>query len=232
MDYDKYIFVDYENVQDIDVDIIDKNIKVVIIVGETQNKIPINLIQKTQPLGDSIEWMQIKSNGKKNALDFFIVYFLGYYIFSDKDKEYIIYSKDTGYDPLIDFLNNKKIKVRRIDKFKQINVNKVTKEQRQLLPLPSPIADNTKKPKEILNKAAAENQNKTNDKNLVDLLQNLKRILNKVGETRMPKTKKSLTCYLKSILKKSDDEVEKIIEKLLKQKNIYEEDERLKYNLK
>jgi hypothetical protein len=71
MEYDKYILVDYENVQDINIDIIDDNVKMLIIVGENQNRIPIDLIQKIQPFGNSIEWLQIKSNGKKNALDFF-----------------------------------------------------------------------------------------------------------------------------------------------------------------
>jgi len=123
MDYEKYILVDYENVQDISIDIIDKKVKMLIIVGEIQNKIPIKLIQKTQPFGDSIEWMQIKSGGKKNALDFFIVYILGYYISIQNNKEYIIYSKDSGYDPLIEYLRGKNINVKRIVSLKQIDQN-------------------------------------------------------------------------------------------------------------
>jgi sporulation protein YlmC with PRC-barrel domain len=73
MKYDKYIFVDYENVQNMDLDIIDGKIKMLIIAGEHQNRIPISLIQKTQPYGNSIEWLRVKNNGKKNALDFLLI---------------------------------------------------------------------------------------------------------------------------------------------------------------
>jgi hypothetical protein len=93
----------------------------VIIAGENQNKIPLTLIQKTQPYGNSIEWLQIKSNGKKNMLDFFIAYFLGYFISTKNDKEYIVYSKDTGYDILIEYLRLKNINVKRIVSFNQLN---------------------------------------------------------------------------------------------------------------
>jgi hypothetical protein len=120
MEYDTYILVDYENVQDINMDMLNEKTKMVIIVGENQHKIPLKLIQKTQPYGDSIEWLQIKGNGK-NALDFFIAYFLGYFISTKSDKEYIVYSKDTGYDILIEYLKLKNINVKRIVSFDQLN---------------------------------------------------------------------------------------------------------------
>jgi hypothetical protein len=202
MDYDKYILVDYENVQDINIDIIDRNIKMIIIVGEAQNKIPINSIQKTQPYGNSIEWFQIKSNGKKNALDFFVVYFLGYYISTDNNKEYIIYSKDTGYDPLIEYLKGKSINVKRIVSFKQINVNNLGNE-------PNTFSEYHE-----------------------DDIFKIKENLNKVAANKRPKSKKSLIGHIKTLLKKSDSEIEKIIESMFIQKIIYEENGQIKYNLK
>jgi hypothetical protein len=197
MDFDKYILVDYENVQDINIDIIETNVKILIIVGENQNKIPINLIKKTQPYGNSIEWFQIKSNGKKNALDFFIVYFLGYYISTQRNKEYIIYSKDTGYDPLIDYLKMEHINVKRIVSFKQIN-NGLNKDQ--------------------------QTSNEINDESIVKVKENL----NKVASNKRPKSKKSLEGHIKTLLKKTDEE----IEKMFIQKIIYEENGHIKYNLK
>jgi hypothetical protein len=202
MDYSKYVLVDYENVQDINTDILDKNIKMLIIVGETQNKIPINLIQKTQPFGDLIEWLQIKSNGKKNALDFFVVYFLGYYISLESDKEYIIYSKDTGYDPLIEYLKAKNINVKRIVSFKQI------------------CGNNFENGQQTFNEIHNESINK------------IKENLNKVVSNKRPKSKKSLVGHIKTLLKKSDEEIEKIIEEMFIQKIIYEENGHIKYKLK
>ena len=157
MEYEKYILVDYENVQDINTDIINNNIKMIIIVGENQNKIPIELIQKIQPFGNSIEWLQIKSNGKKNALDFFIAYFLGCFISTQNNKEYIIYSKDTGYDPLIDYLKSKDIKVKRIVSFKQLNISELNTE----LVVNETYKDNIIKINENLNKISSNARPKT-----------------------------------------------------------------------
>ena len=202
MDYEKYILVDYENVQDISIDIIDKKVKMLIIVGEIQNKIPIKLIQKTQPFGDSIEWMQIKSGGKKNALDFFIVYILGYYISIQNNKEYIIYSKDSGYDPLIEYLRGKNINVKRIVSLKQIDQN---------------ILKNENQKSDIIY-----------DENILKIKENL----HKVPTNKRPKSKKSLVGHIKTLIKKSDDEIERIIEEMFIQKIIYEENGLIKYNLK
>jgi hypothetical protein len=202
MEYDKYILVDYENVQDINTDIIDNKIKMLIIVGENQNKIPVDLIQKIQPFGNSIEWLQIKSNGKKNALDFFIVYFLGCYISTQNGNEYIIYSKDTGYDPLIDFLKNKNVNVRRIVSFKQLNNNGNIDNE-------DTIANN------IHN----------------DTVTKIKDNLNKVPSNARPKSRKGLLRHIKTFTKKSDNEIEKIIEEMFIQNIIYEENGRIKYNI-
>ena len=46
--FEEYLYIDYENVQDVQVDIIEKTIKVMIIVGENQTRVPIELVQKTQ----------------------------------------------------------------------------------------------------------------------------------------------------------------------------------------
>lgn len=42
---DKYIYVDYENVQDIKVEFIKNTSKVIILIGNEQIKIPIDLVQ-------------------------------------------------------------------------------------------------------------------------------------------------------------------------------------------
>jgi len=98
--FDEYLCIDYENVQDVKVEILKKNVKVIILVGNTQSKVPIDLVMKTQPFGNAIEWIQVNANGR-NALDFFIAYFLGKDTETDPLKSFIIYSKDAGYDLLI-----------------------------------------------------------------------------------------------------------------------------------
>ena len=122
--FEEYLYIDYENVQDVKVDVLKKTSKVTIILGENQTKVPIDLVQKTQPFGDAVEWVRVSGKGQ-NALDFFIAFFLGRDAASDKEKTFIIYSKDTGYDPLINYLNKSGIKAKRIVSFQELCQNKV-----------------------------------------------------------------------------------------------------------
>ena len=122
-EFDEYLYIDYENVQDVNVDLIKSTIKVMIIVGENQTKVPIDLIQKTQPFGESVQWLRVGGKGR-NALDFFIAFFLGRDVAADRSKSFIIYSKDSGYDPLINYLKKSGVKARRIVSFQELDQNK------------------------------------------------------------------------------------------------------------
>ncbi|NMC27688.1 MAG: hypothetical protein GYA42_06020 [Syntrophomonadaceae bacterium] len=121
--FEEFLYIDYENVQDVNVDVIKKSMKVMIIVGEDQSKVPIDLVQKTQPFGNSVEWIRVKGRGR-NALDFFISFYLGKDVSAEPKKSFIIYSKDTGYDPLIGHLNSSGIKARRIVSFQELSNRK------------------------------------------------------------------------------------------------------------
>lgn len=124
--FEEYLYIDYENVQDVKVDVIKKTIKVMIIVGKDQTKVPIDLVQKTQPFGNAVEWIRVNGKGR-NALDFFIAFFLGKDVAADREKTFIIYSKDTGYDPLINHLKKSGIKAKRIVSFQELCQNKAIK---------------------------------------------------------------------------------------------------------
>jgi flagellar M-ring protein FliF len=56
-------------------------------------------------------------------LDFFIAYFLEYYVSNQGNEEFIIYSKNKDYDPFIEYLQNKNINVKIIVNFEQMNEN-------------------------------------------------------------------------------------------------------------
>lgn len=124
--YEEYLYIDYENVQDVQVDVIQKTVKVMIIVGDNQAKVPIELVQRTQPFGDAVEWLRVNGKGR-NALDFFVAFFLGRDVATDSKKTFIIYSKDTGYDPLINHLRKIGIKAKRIVSFLELSQNKAKK---------------------------------------------------------------------------------------------------------
>jgi hypothetical protein len=124
--FEEYLYIDYENVHDVKVEVIKKTIKVMIIVGKDQLKVPIDLVQKTQPFGNAVEWIRVNGKGR-NALDFFIAFFLGKDVAADREKSFIIYSKDTGYDPLINHLKKSGIKAKRIVSFQELCQNNAIK---------------------------------------------------------------------------------------------------------
>lgn len=119
MNYEKYLYIDYENVQDVQTEAIDEGMKVMIIVGINQTKVPISLVQQTQPFGERVQWIQVGGQGR-DALDFFIAYYVGRDVCRKPDKEFIIYSKDAGYDPLVEHLKEKQVTIRRIVSFQEL----------------------------------------------------------------------------------------------------------------
>lgn len=125
----KYIYVDYENLNTIErLPKVDG--KYFFFIGEDQLKINSNLIHSTN--GMDVMWIKINGSGK-NALDFHIAYYIAK---NDEDKniEHFILSKDTGFDPLVQHLKQRSIKIKRIesindlkDKNVKINLNNYEK---------------------------------------------------------------------------------------------------------
>lgn len=114
------LLIDYENIQQIDLAAIeDLDITIKLFIGKSQNRIPFELVQQAQRFGAGIEWIKIDGNGN-NALDFHIAYYLGYLTHGDPNSEYIVLSKDKGFDPVIRFINRKNISCRRINSIVEI----------------------------------------------------------------------------------------------------------------
>ena len=121
----RYILIDFENIQKIDLDLIDTtDTEVVIFVGRSQNKIPFSLVEKAQSMGSKIQWLKIAGDGKNN-LDFHIAYVMGK--LSERGgqgTEMVILSRDAGYDPLIQYIKSSGIKARRIASVAELTENK------------------------------------------------------------------------------------------------------------
>jgi hypothetical protein len=110
----KVLLIDYENIQGINLsELKGKDFEVRIFAGNSQNKIPIELVASAQLLGNQVEWIRIEGNGP-NALDFHIAYYLGSHASKDARDEYFILSKDKGFDPLIRHMGKGNIRCRRI----------------------------------------------------------------------------------------------------------------------
>lgn len=199
--YEEYLYIDYENVQDVKVEVLKATTRVRIVVGDDQNKVPIELVQKTQPFGNAVEWIKVPGKGR-NALDFFIAYFVGQDAHQDPKKKFMIYSKDTGYDPLVNYLKRQGLDIERIVSFQELGSKKTQKIDDPAL---KKVHDQVKKVNDNLNKLAA---------------------------NRRPKKRASLTGHVSSLMPgAAKKDLDRVMEELFIQKLVYEENGTIKYAL-
>lgn len=108
-----YVFIDFENVQPKNIEILAKHpFKIYVFVGASQIKIPTDLATSLQELGHDAKYIRVSGHGP-NALDFHITYYLGKLVAEEPEAYFHIISKDKGYDALITHLQGQGIKIQR-----------------------------------------------------------------------------------------------------------------------
>lgn len=108
-----YVFVDYENVKQIDISVIGaKTVHFSLLLGSQDKKLDAELVEKLLEYPNWAQIIRLQSPGP-NALDFAIAYHLGRAAHTDPTAYFHIISKDTGFDPLIEHLRSRHIKVYR-----------------------------------------------------------------------------------------------------------------------
>jgi hypothetical protein len=104
-----YILIDYENVQPSSLAGLDaEHFRVIVFVGANQSKLTFDTAAAVQKLGARAEYIKISGNGS-NALDFHIAFYMGRIAAGDPTAFFHIISRDTGFDPLIQHLKERKI---------------------------------------------------------------------------------------------------------------------------
>jgi hypothetical protein len=104
-----YILIDYENVQPGSLAAVEvEHVRVLVFVGASQSKIAFETANAVQRFGAHAEYVKIVGNGP-NALDFHIAFHIGHLAAKDPSAFFHIISKDTGFDPLIQHLKDRKI---------------------------------------------------------------------------------------------------------------------------
>lgn len=116
------LLVDLESVQKFDPSKLPSGLDIKVFHGEHQKKLPLKLVKQSQPLGDRLEWIEISGNGP-NALDFHIACHLGKAWAEKSQAEYVVLSKDTGFDPLLKYLNTRNLICRRAPDYSSIVTN-------------------------------------------------------------------------------------------------------------
>jgi hypothetical protein len=125
-----YLLIDYENVQPKSLLVLSvpngHRFKIFVFLGANQAKVPTEFARALQPLGVNAKYVQISGNGP-NAVDFHIAYTVGELAKSEPDASFHIISKDSGFDPLIEYLRKKRISAKRSTEFGNLPMLKMSK---------------------------------------------------------------------------------------------------------
>lgn len=115
-----YIFVDYENVQQLDLDLIaGKPVKVIIIVGARQKSLPYALTKQIHKYHSQVQLIE-SEGASRNALDLVLAYNVGLQAQADPKGHFHVLSKDRDYEALIKHLRSHEIRACRVDVFANI----------------------------------------------------------------------------------------------------------------
>ncbi len=114
-----YVFVDYENVQDIDLDLVaGKPMKVFLVAGP-KSKFSAKLASQLERHRGQASLILSDVTGN-NALDRVLVFNLGRQVEADPAGHFHIVAKDKGYDPLKKHLGAKGVHLRRTEAFSKL----------------------------------------------------------------------------------------------------------------
>lgn len=227
--FNNYILIDFENIQPDNLEIIKNfNFKIIIFVGSNQKKISFEMVDIIQSFGNKAEYIKIEGTGQ-NALDFHIAFYIGKISALEKEAFFHIISKDTGFDPLINHLKLKKLKVQRVKDIAEIPMiknllNKVIPEApTSITKISAPkISENKVTP---IKKEISKIPN--NDEKIEKIINSLKQ------RPRKPTTKKALTNTIIDIFQKklNKKEIENLLNEILKREYISINDTKVNYSL-
>ncbi len=193
-----HIFVDFENVQEIDLSVLgQKAVSFTLLLGPKQTKLGLDIVEKLLQHAGSVEMIRLASAGR-NALDFTLAYYVGRAVAADPCGFFHIIAKDKDYDPMIEHLRSRHIRIRRHEDFTTLTFPAATPSAPPTAP-PNPIAAPKPKPVTVLDDRKSE----------------VREHLRKAAANR-PKTKKKLVTHLVAHLghKVTEAEVESLIEAL------------------
>ncbi len=230
-----YVLIDYENVQPANLHLLSaEHFRVVVFVGQSQQAIKTDLAIVLQQFGQRACYVQISGNGP-NALDFHIAYYIGRLIEKDSSAFFHIISRDTGFDPLIVHLRQRKIGVHRscaIDQIPLLNAQQSTVTtaavQAQSSPLtpvsPATSAAPSMKPPPIIPAATAASMPPSPLDVVVASLKKMSK--------NLPQSEKALAAHVSSLLRTQDaSRREDVVRQLVERKIVSISGSQLRYAL-
>ena len=100
----KHLLIDFENVQPQNLDKLPtEGTHIWLFLGVVHKVLPISLVKSLLRFGERAHLVQLQKTGK-NALDFYLSYYLGQITATDPEAQIGILSRDGGYDVLVEHI--------------------------------------------------------------------------------------------------------------------------------
>ncbi len=120
-DFTHFIFVDFENVQDVDLTLAkDKPVHVTLLIGAKQTKVPTKLATQLHSFAAQVAPIEVGGSGR-NALDLTLAMYLGREIERHPQANFVIVSRDQDFDPMIAHLQSAGRRVERVSSFAAVS---------------------------------------------------------------------------------------------------------------
>jgi hypothetical protein len=136
----KHLLIDFENVQPQNLDNLPTDgIHIWLFIGVQHKMLPVSLVKSLLRFGERAHLVQLQKTGK-NALDFYLSYYLGQITATDPEAQIGILSCDGGYDVLVEhILENQQAKgIVRLANIDEVQHQKIT-----AAPPPALLENNT-----------------------------------------------------------------------------------------
>ncbi len=203
----KYALLDLENVQPTSLEKFQKEgFSLRVFVGANQPKISVELAQEIQGFGEKAQYIRVQESGK-NALDFYIAFYMGQLSCKEPNCQIVIISKDTGYDPLLKHMRSIGFPAKRVPK--------------------SQSSDSQTK------SASPEKKKDPAQMSLAERVNAAEQHLKKAGKAK-PAKLKTLTASLKSKFqtKLNDQSIQELINELIRKGSVINNQGSISYHLK
>lgn len=213
-----YVLVDFENVQPESLEALATGafrVKVFVGAQQARGRVSFEFSESMQKLGSHAEYVRIARSGP-NAVDMHIAYFVGRLLEKEPHAALFIISRDTDFDPLVEFLQARGHSCRRVR-----SVAELTK----LVPRNPVIA-----PKSASRAAPPSPAKKAQSDRLAPIIKHLHSLRGK------PSTRKTLSSTIGGYFKHhggalADKVVEQLIDELIRLKYVSQSGAKVAYHL-
>jgi len=213
-----YVLVDFENVQPDSLAALAGGafrIKVFVGASQARGRISFELSHSMQMLGANAEYVKIARSGP-NAVDMHIAYYIGRLIEKEPNAFIYIVSRDTDFDPLVEYLQGAGVAAKRAKTIAEI-VRSVPKPK---APAPAPKAPRSHVPP----------PRRAHSDKLAPIIKQLHSLSGK------PATRKKLSQTIANYFRQhggplADSAIEQLIEDLIRMKYITQSGTKVSYNL-